>query len=124
MVWYDYRDCRLLPLRKGKLSFTGLFKPGAHQPSKQYSGKMTGLEMHKHHMSLYILHILVIVPLIAYIAYYHKRASKIAFVLLGALAVFTLAYHVSDLYSALSGGNKYIYLIYMIKTNNQKLYNF
>ena len=104
MAWYDYYyDCRLLPLRKGKLSFTGLFKPGAHQPSKQYTGKMTGLEMHKHHMSLYILHILVIVPLIAYIAYYHKRASKIAFVLLGALAVFTLAYHGSELYSALSG---------------------
>jgi hypothetical protein len=104
MAWYDYYyDCRLLPLRKGKLSFTGLLKPGAHQPSKQYTGKMTGLEMHKHSMSIYILHILVIVPLIAYIAYYHKRASKIAFVLLGALAVFTLAYHGSELYSALSG---------------------
>ena len=103
-AWYDYYyDCRLLPLRKGKMSFTGLFKPGAHQPSKQYSGKMTGLEMYKHHMSIYILHILVIVPLIAYIAYYHKRASKIAFILLGALAVFTL--HIMALnYIVLSGG--------------------
>jgi hypothetical protein len=103
MAWYDYYyDCRLLPLRKGRYGITGLFKPGAHQPSKQFSGKMSKLEVHKHHMSIYVLHLLVIVPLIAYIAYYHKRASKISFVLLGALAVFTLAYHGGELLGALT----------------------
>ena len=100
MAWYDYYyDCRILPLRKGKYGITGLMKPEAHEPEKQYKSKMTHEEVHKHHMSIYILHVLFIVPLIGYIAYRHKRASKMSFVLLGALAVFTLGYHGSELTS-------------------------
>jgi len=101
MAWYDYYyDCRILPLRKGKYGITGLMKPKAHLPSKQYSGKMNCEEVHKHGISIYLLHILLIVPLLGYIAYRHKRASKMSFVLLGALAVFTLAYHGSELLSS------------------------
>jgi hypothetical protein len=103
MAWYDYYyDCRILPLRKGKYGLTGLMKPEAHEPEKQYSGKMDKEELHKHHISLYILHLLIIVPLIGYIAFYHKRASKMSFILLGALAVYTVAYHGSELFATLS----------------------
>lgn len=103
MAWYDYYyDCRILPLRKGKYGVTGLLKPEAHEPEKQYKGEMTHMENHKHHMSIYILHILFIVPLIGYIAFYHKRASKMSFILLGALAVYTVAYHGSELLAAVS----------------------
>ena len=36
MAWYDYYfDCRILPLRKGKLSWQSLVKPPAHEPEKQ-----------------------------------------------------------------------------------------
>ena len=103
MAWYDYYyDCRLLPLRKGKYGITGLMKPEAHEPEKQYKGKMDCEEQHKHHMGLYILHLLFIVPLIGYIALYHKRAHKMSFILLGALAVYTVAYHGSEFFAALA----------------------
>ena len=94
MAWYDYYyDCRILPLKKGKYSVTGLMKPKAHEPEKQYSGKMTCIEERKRRTLIYLSHILLIVPLLGYIAFYHKHASKMSFVLVGALTVFTLAYH-------------------------------
>ena len=103
MAWYDYYyDCRILPLRKGKYGITGLMKPEAHQPEKQYTGKMDCEESHKHHIGIYILHLLIIVPLIGYIAIYHKRASKMSFILLGALAVYTIAYHGSEFVASIS----------------------
>ena len=103
MAWYDYYyNCTILPLRKGKYGITGLMKPEAHEPEKQYKGKMNHVEMHRHHITLYILHLLVIVPLISYIAFYHKRASPMSFILLGALAVYTVAYHGSEFVAAVS----------------------
>ena len=40
MAWYDWAfDCSLLPLEKGKYSFSGMFKPHSHKPEKQERGK-------------------------------------------------------------------------------------
>jgi hypothetical protein len=42
---------------------------------------------------IYILHILIIVPLIAYDAIYKKKSHPYIYPLLGVLATFTLGYH-------------------------------
>jgi hypothetical protein len=92
MAWYDYfYDCRLLPFKRGELSLTGQLKPEKHV-SKE-------IECKKHSLSLYLAHILIIVPLLVYIAYYNKRSTKMSFVLLGVLALFTLLYHSAELMS-------------------------
>jgi peptidoglycan/LPS O-acetylase OafA/YrhL len=92
MAWYDYfYDCRLLPFKRGELSLTGKLKPEKHV-SKE-------IECKKHGLSLYLAHIFVIVPLLVYIVYYNKKSTKMSFVLLGVLALFTLLYHGAELMS-------------------------
>jgi hypothetical protein len=49
-----------------------------------------------------LLHILVIVPLIAFIAILGRKAPKAAFWLLGATAVMTVLYHSLALYTAIA----------------------
>lgn len=94
MAWYDYfYDCQILPLKRGTKSFTGLFKPPAHEPEKQVEHKMSTEDTHKHHILIYLLHLLIIVPLLSYIAYYQNKSGIVSFVLLGALSVFTMLYH-------------------------------
>jgi len=98
MAWYDYFfDCSTLPLEKGKYGITGLFKPEAHEPEKQYRGKKNEIDTEKHHTIIYLAHVLFFAPLIAYIAYYGKKTTDWVFQLLGVLAVYTLFYHSSQL---------------------------
>ena len=101
MAWYDYFfDCRILPLRKGELSWQSLIKPPAHQPEKQKEwsceeDKSARLTL------IYLGHILFIVPIIAYVALYRKQVNPLVYPILGVLAVFTLGYHgVSLIYSS------------------------
>ena len=93
MAWYDYFfDCRTLPLRKSGHSIQRHIKPKAHMPEKQEDWsceKDTSLK----YILIYILHILIIVPLIAYVAIYKKKSHPYIYPLLGVLATFTLGYH-------------------------------
>ena len=93
MAWYDYFfDCRTLPLRKSGHSLQKHIKPKAHMPEKQEDWiceKDTSLK----YILIYVLHILIIVPLIAYVAIYKKKAHPYIYPLLGVLATFTLGYH-------------------------------
>lgn len=106
MAWYDYYfNCDLVALRRGKHSFTGLFKPPAHVPETQeLNTKQKRKENNndkldkdkdeeKRHYIIYAMHLLFIVPLLLYIAYYKKRASQWIYPIIGVLAVFTAGYH-------------------------------
>ena len=48
---------------------------------------------------VYLSHIIFIVPLLIYIAVYRKKINPITYPLIGALALFTLAYHGFELMS-------------------------
>jgi hypothetical protein len=93
MAWYDYYfDCRILPLRKGNLSWQSLVKPPAHEPEKQKEWSCEQDTSAKH-ILIYLAHIFFIVPLIAYVALYRKRVNSLVYPILGVLAIFTLGYH-------------------------------
>ena len=67
MAWYDYYyDCRILPLKRGDISLTGLFKPPIHS-SKQLA---LSPDVKFNHIIIYAAHILFIVPLLIYMAVY------------------------------------------------------
>ena len=106
MAWYDYYfNCDIVPLRKGTMSLQGKLKPPAHVPEKQDvpvglpQGKV---DSHRDHIVIYLLHILVIVPLIAFIAILGSKTPKAAFWLLGATAAMTVVYHSLALYTAIA----------------------
>ena len=93
MAWYDYFfDCRILPLRKGSFSLQQFIKPPAHKPKKQVRWDC---EEDKNTRStlIYLSHILLIVPILAYLALYKTKVNPIIYPLLGVLALFTLSYH-------------------------------
>ena len=93
MAWYDYfYNCNVLPLKRGDKSFTGLFKPPAHS-EKQTKKNDSHRENKKGHMIIYLSHIIFIVPLLLYIAYYKKNVNKLTYPILIALGIFTLLYH-------------------------------
>ena len=115
MAWYDYYfNCDLVSLRRGTASFTGLFKPPAHVPEIQESqpgeGKETNtteLEQRKKEdlrLKMYLIygmHLLFIVPILLYIAYYKKGVNPLIYPTLAVLAVFTAAYHGMGLMSSM-----------------------
>ena len=93
MAWYDYfYECRILPLRQGKYSWMRLIKPVAHEPEKQKEGKCDE-DKTARHILIYMMHLLFIAPLIAYIAIYKTKINPMVYPLLGVLAVFTAGYH-------------------------------
>ena len=93
MAWYDYfYDCRILPLKRGEKSVTGLLKPPAHMP-EQTEKAIAKRGLSRHALMVYLSHIIFIVPLLIYIAVYRKKINPITYPLIGALAIFTLAYH-------------------------------
>ena len=97
MAWYDYfYDCRILPLRKGWLSWQNLIKPPAHQPEKQKDWSCEDDTDGRLYI-IYLSHIIFIAPLIAYIAIYKTKVNKIVYPILGVLAIFTILYHSSFL---------------------------
>jgi len=97
MAWYDYYyDCRLMPLQRGG-GPTSRFKPPAHVPEKQYTAEANHAEKHhegwRRHQFVYGAHLLVIAPLLGYIAYKGRRAPKQVWTILGTVAVLTAGYH-------------------------------
>ena len=94
MAWYDYYfNCDLLPLKKGKYSLQQYIKPPAHKPKKQIEHKEEAVEKKMYRMLIYALHILFIVPILAYLALYKTKVNPMVYPLLGVLAMFTLGYH-------------------------------
>ena len=94
MAWYDYYfNCDIVPLKRGTRSFTGLFKPPAHAPEKQEKDKDTKLDNSRRHMLIYAMHILMIAPLLGYIAIYKNKINPITYPIIGVLALFTAGYH-------------------------------
>ena len=95
MAWYDYFfNCDILPLEKGKIGgITGQLKPKSHSKDKQENGYKTDLDSKRHHLLIYLSHLLFIVPLLLYIAYYKDKINNMVYPILGVLAVFTAGYH-------------------------------
>lgn len=94
MAWYDYYyDCQTLPLQRSSMGLTGAFKPPAHRPERQEGHLMSQAEADKNMWTIYLLHVLAVVPLITYIGFKGGDADPRAFSLLLALAAFTAIYH-------------------------------
>ncbi len=95
LAWYDYYyDCRLQPLKRGTVSFTGLFKPPAHMPAEQEGHRPKhAIEANRKVLFVNMSHMLFIVPLLFYLVWRKKRANPMVYPLIFALAVFTLFYH-------------------------------
>ena len=112
MAWYDfYFDCSLVPLERGKYSFTGLFKPPEDEkPNDEIEKDETPIDETRvkekerkktsgirHAYVIYFSHILFIVPLIAYVGIKKSKVNKMVYPILVVLAVFTLFYHAGHL---------------------------
>jgi len=99
LAWYDFAfSCSTLPLEKGKYSFLQFLKPPAHKPKKQteqteQKSSKTNKDKNLLRYLIYFSHILIIVPLLVYIAYYKNKIDPSVYPLLGALAFLTLTYH-------------------------------
>ncbi|MBM10171.1 MAG: hypothetical protein CMF69_11475 [Magnetovibrio sp.] len=88
MAWYDhFFDCSTLPLKRGNISITGLFKPTKNHDAKNHD------EHSKQNFLIYISHILIIVPLLLYIVIKKKKVDQRIYPFLGVLAIFTAGYH-------------------------------
>ena len=91
MAWYDYFfDCRILPLKRGEISLTGLFKPSTNEKNCKIDEK-------RNNMLIYWSHILIIVPILIYIIVKKNKVNKNIYGILTALATFTLFYHGSQI---------------------------
>ena len=107
MAWYDYYfACKLLPLKKGEISITGLFKPHNNVLLKKSDTTSdnnkddVSLETNRKEILIYMIHLIVIVPLLGYIAYYKTKINPMIYPLVGMLAVFTAIYHAGSLISS------------------------
>lgn len=94
MAWYDYYfNCEQLPLQRSSVGITHHLKPPMHQEEKQKKHLMTQEEVEKNHYLIYALHVVVIVPFLAYIGFKKEQVHPSTYPLLLALVVFTLVYH-------------------------------
>ena len=119
MAWYDYYfNCDILPLKRGKYSWQQYIKPPTHEPKKQLKNinpdtnldtnidtnidtnldtnldtNTDTIDEKREYYLIYALHILFIVPLLAYLALYRNKVNPIVYPILGVLAAFTLFYH-------------------------------
>ena len=102
MAWYDYYfNCDIVPLKRGTRSFTGLFKPSAHVPDKQENDKDTTIDTKHRYLLISFMHLILIAPLLGYIAIYRKQINPITYPILGILALFTAGYHGDKIFNKL-----------------------
>ncbi len=93
MAWYDYYfGCDILPLKRGELGVTEIFKPGAHE-KKQKTHEETTIDSTRKSILIYVSHIILVVPLLLYIAYYRGKVNPLTYPILVVLAVMTAMYH-------------------------------
>lgn len=96
LAWYDYfYSCQQLPLFKSNSPYaiTDKFKPIPTQPKKQKEHLFSQKEIDKNNITIYALHVLIIVPLLLYIGLKAQKTPKETFYVLLVLAVFTAVYH-------------------------------
>ena len=94
MAWYDYYfGCSQLPLQRSSVGITHYLKPQMHQEEKQQKHLMTKEEVEKNNYLIYALHVLLIVPFLAYIGFKREKVPKLTYPLLLAMVAFTLVYH-------------------------------
>ena len=96
LSWYDYfYVCQQLPLFKSNSPYavTDSFKPPPTQPEKQKEHLFSQKEIDKNNITIYALHILIIVPILLYIGIRAQKTPTQAFYILLVLAAFTAAYH-------------------------------
>ena len=94
MAWYDYFfDCSVLPLKRGpSWGPTQVFKPPAHRPDEQNQDGVQDVGNRRAQL-IYGLHLIIIAPILGYVAYKGPSAPKQTWTILGTLAVLTAAYH-------------------------------
>jgi len=94
MAWYDYFfDCSTLPLKTGpSWGPTQILKPPAHRPDEQ-NREDTHVGGNRRAQLVYGLHLLIVAPILGYVAYKGSRAPKQTWTILGTMAVLTAAYH-------------------------------
>ena len=93
LAWYDYYyQCTQLPLMRGKYSFTGLFKPPIES-----TYTMSEVEINKNTTMIYLLHLIIIVPLLSYIGIMKNNTNPRFFDILLVVCVMTSIYHGSKL---------------------------
>ena len=92
MAWYDYYfDCQAVPLERGKGPTSALKPPAPAQQQKPDARKQRTI--------IYALHLLIIAPILGFVAWRGRKAPKGTWLLLGVLAVMTAAYHGAKLVS-------------------------
>ena len=99
MAWYDYFfDCQTLPLKRGPdWGVTQVFKPPAHTTRQEVAPPRKNPYM----TLVYGLHLLIIAPLLGYVAYKGRRAPRSTWAILGTVAVLTAGYHGARLLNTL-----------------------
>ena len=109
MAWYDaFFDCRILPLRRGEYSLQKFIKPSPHMPEKQVEWSCEQ-DTKRKNILVYLFHLLLIAPLIGYVAINKTKVAPMVYPILGALALFTLGYHGSYLlFASHKGSNKFL----------------
>lgn len=102
MAWYDYYyDCQTLPLKRGEKSFTGLFKPPVHSYKQKEKNIEDNKDNSKGKFIIYLSHIILIVPLLLYIAIQKDKTNVMVYPILIVLSIFTALYHgVSIMYGS------------------------
>ena len=94
MAWYDYYfGCDILPLKRGEVGgVTQMFKPGAHE-KKQETHEETTIDSTRKSILIYVSHIILVVPLLLYIARYKGKVNPLTYPILVVLAIMTAMYH-------------------------------
>ena len=102
LAWYDYYyDCQTLPLKRGEKSFTGLFKPPVHSYKQKEKNIEDNKDNSKGKFIIYLSHIILIVPLLLYIAIQKDKTNVMVYPILIVLSIFTALYHgVSIMYGS------------------------
>ena len=95
MAWYDYYfECRIDPLQKSQspLSVTEKLKPPVHSLQQ-----ISPVECSKQKTLIYMFHIIIVAPLLAWIAYRKHTLSSEWYTIIGAMSLLAFAYHGSKL---------------------------
>ena len=98
LAWYDYYyKCQFDPLKTGKISFTGLFKPHTFglkdTPEREEARELKTKYGFLDHKMIYAFHIIVIVPILLYLAYRGNKSNTYVYPILGFLGIMTLLWH-------------------------------
>ena len=94
MAWYDYKfQCEALALRKSTGGLTDKLKPPQHSEAQTDRTKMTDYEIALEKTLIHLFHILIVAPLLFYIALRKNTANESAIIPLITTFVFGMVYH-------------------------------